>query len=114
MILVGSIPNSSGRYLGQTFSLDVITEAARVEPISMASSIVLPYVKPIATPAQKASPAPVVSFTWIFTAGHMPFYCFRLAYMAPLSPIVTTMLGIFAALIFLLNTFSNCSGVHLS
>ena len=44
-------------------SEEVITEAARVEPISIVSSQVLPYVRPMATPAQNASPAPVVSFT---------------------------------------------------
>ena len=36
-----SRPNSSGRNRGQTFSEDVITEAASMEPISMASAMVL-------------------------------------------------------------------------
>ena len=67
-----SIPNSSGKNLGQTFSIDATTLAASFVPICTASSNDFPYVKPITSPEQKASPAPVVSLTWTFWAGHMP------------------------------------------
>ena len=48
------------------------------------------------TPAKKASPAPVVSFTSTFLAGHQPSSPSFVAYTAPCAPIVTTMRGICA------------------
>ena len=48
-------------------------DAAHPIAVSTASSKVFPYVRPLATPAQNASPAPVVSFTCTFFAGQMPY-----------------------------------------
>ncbi len=64
--LVGSISNSSGKNLGQTFSFVAITEEAIRVPITHDSANVFPYVNPITTPAKNESPHPVVSITLTF------------------------------------------------
>ena len=50
----------------------------------------------MATPAQNASPAPVVSRTVTFCAGYTPLSPCMSAYTAPRLPIVTTIDGICA------------------
>ena len=67
-------PNSSGRNLGHTLSRVTITEQARRVPISQDSARVFPYVRPIVTPAKKASPAPVVSSTSTFVEQQIPLF----------------------------------------